>query len=125
MVKNFLLTLVIFLGIDFLWLGVIAKNFYDKHLGAFERTLNWPAVILVYLLIPLGIVLFILPKASGNLKLALFWGAVYGLIVYGVYDLTNLATLKNWSLTMVITDMLWGMFICGFTSFVVTYFLNK
>lgn len=121
MIKNFLMTLVIFLGIDFFWLGVIAKKFYDKYLGVFERTLNWPAIVLVYLLIPLGIVLFVLPKASGNAKLALFLGAIFGLIVYGVYDLTNLATLKNWSSTMVVIDMLWGMFICGFTSLVVTY----
>lgn len=125
MVKNFLLTLAIFLGIDFLWLGVIAKNFYNEHLGTFERTLNWSAIVLVYLLISLGVVFFVLPKAGGNMKLALFGGAIYGMIVYGVYDLTNLATLKNWSLTMVIVDMLWGMFICGLTSLIVTYFLNK
>jgi uncharacterized membrane protein len=125
MVKSFLATLVIFLGIDFLWLGLIAKNFYDKHLGALERTISWPAIVLVYLLISLGIVLLVLPKVGGNVKLALLWGAIYGLIVYGVYDLTNLATLKNWSFTMVVIDMLWGMFICGFTSLVVTYCLNK
>lgn len=125
MIKNFLLTLVVFLGIDFIWLGIIAKNFYDKHLRAFERAINWPAIILVYLLIPLGIVLFVLPRADGNTKMAFLWGAIYGLIVYGVYALTNLATLKNWSLTMVIADMLWGMFLCGFTSFVVAHFLNR
>lgn len=122
MIKDFLLTAAIFLGIDFLWLKIIAKNFYDKNLGGFERTVNWPAIVFVYLLIPLGIVLFVLPKTDGKTKLAPLWGAIYGLIVYGVYDLTNLATLKNWSLTMVFTDMLWGMFICGFTSYIVTFF---
>jgi len=120
MLKKLLLTLVIFLGIDLLWLGIIAKSFYDKHLGVFERTLNLPAAFLVYLLIPLGILLFVLPKANGNAKMALLWGAVYGLIVYGVYDLTNLATLKNWLATMVLVDMLWGMFISGVTSLIVT-----
>jgi uncharacterized membrane protein len=125
MVKNFLTTLAVFVGIDFFWLLIIAKSFYEKHLGAFERTLNWPAVILVYLLIPLGIVFFVFPKADGNLKLALSWGAVYGLIVYGVYDLTNLATLKNWPLTMVIVDTFWGMFVSGLTSFIAAHFLSK
>lgn len=125
MIKNYLLTLSVFLSIDFLWLGIIAKNFYNKHLQAFERTTNWPAIALVYLLIPLGIVFLVLPKIDGNAKLALFWGAIYGLIVYGVYDLTNLATLKNWSRTMVIADILWGMFICGLTSYLVTRFLNN
>lgn len=125
MIKEFLLTLGVLLGIDFVWLGVIARRFYDRHLGVFERTVRWPAAVLVYLLIPLGIILFVLPKAEGSFRLALFWGAVYGLIVYGVYDLTNWATLKNWSLTMVAVDMLWGMFICGVTSLVVTFLLNK
>ena len=124
MTKDFFLTLAVFLGIDFLWLGVIAKNFYDKHLANFERAINWPAAVFVYLLIPLGIFLFVLPKADGNAKLALFWGGLYGLIVYGVYDLTNLATLKNWSSAMVVVDMLWGAFICGLTSLIIS-FLNR
>ncbi|MBU0569399.1 DUF2177 family protein [Patescibacteria group bacterium] len=125
MVKSYLLTLAIFLGIDFVWLGVIAKIFYDKHLGDFARTTNWPAIVLVYLLIPLGLVFFVYPKIDGNFKSALFWGAFYGLIVYGVYDLTNLATLKNWSVTMVIVDMLWGMTVCGLTSLIATLLLGK
>jgi uncharacterized membrane protein len=121
MPKNFLVTLTIFLGIDFLWLGIVAKNFYTKHLSTFDRTINWPAVIITYLIIALGLSLFVLPKAGGNTKLAFLEGAIFGLIVYGVYDLTNLATLKNWSLTMVIVDMLWGMFVCGITSYIVSY----
>ena len=119
MLKNYLITLPIFLGIDFVWLVIIARKFYDQHLGAFVRTLNWSAAIIVYLIIPLGIALFVLPKAQGDKNAAILWGAIYGLIVYGVYDLTNLATLKNWSVTMVIVDILWGMFICSITSLIV------
>ena len=125
MIKTFLLTLLVFLGFDSVWLGIITKNFYNKHLGSFERAINWPSIAFVYLLIPLGIVFFVLPKANESIKMALLWGAVYGLIVYGVYDLTNMATLKNWSLTMVVADMLWGMFISGVTSLVVTYLTNR
>ena len=121
MFKRIVLTIVIFLTIDFFWLLVIAKNFYDQQLGSFQRTINWLAALPVYLLIPLGIGFFVLPKSNNQALLALGWGAVYGLIVYGVYDLTNLATLKNWSLTMVIVDILWGMFICSLTSWLVFY----
>ena len=101
------MTIGVFLGIDFLWLLVIARGFYDKQLKAFERTVNLPAALLVYVLIPLGIYWFVFPKAGMEPKQALLWGAVYGLIVYGVYDLTGLAILKNWPVTMVVVDILW------------------
>jgi uncharacterized membrane protein len=125
MLKDLLILLPIFLGIDFVWLGFIAKGFYDKQFSAFARTLNWPAAILVYLLIPLGIAFFVLPKASGDRALALLWGAFYGLVVYGVYDLTNYATLKDWSLTTVLVDILWGIFICGAASYLTVYLSGK
>ncbi len=120
MIKDFLLTLGVILGIDVVWLGVVAKNFYAKQLGGFERTVRWPAVGLVYLVLALGLVFLVLPKAGGNAKSALLWGGFYGLVVYGVYDLTNMATLKNWTLTMVVVDMLWGSILCGITSYLVT-----
>lgn len=122
--KTFFTTLVIFLGIDFIWLGLIAKNFYDRQLSPFARTLNLPAAFLAYLLIVFGIVFFVLPKASGPSQ-ALLWGALFGLIVYGVYDLVNLATLADWTLKMTVVDMLWGAFVCGTTSLIATRILNS
>jgi uncharacterized membrane protein len=123
MLKNFLITLIIFLGIDFLWLGLIAKNFYNKELSPFTRTLNLPAAFLSYFLIALGITLFILPKAN-NPSQAFLWGSLFGLITYGVYDLVNLATLADWSLRMTIIDMLWGVPVCGLASTLTTIALN-
>lgn len=120
MLKNLLLTFGIILGVDFVWLGVVAKSFYEKQLNGFERVVRWPAIGLVYLILALGMVFLVLPKVGGNAKSALLWGAVYGLVVYGVYDLTNLATLKNWTVTMVVVDMLWGAVLCGITAFLVT-----
>lgn len=116
MAKSFLIPLVIFLGIDFIWLGLIAKNFYEKELSPFARTLNLPASLLSYLLITLGVVFFVLPKSAGDLTQALVWGGLFGLIVYGVYDLVNLATLADWSLKMTIVDMLWGGVVCSLVS---------
>ena len=113
------------LGIDFVWLGLVAKKFYDRQFANFNRTLNWPAAILVYLLIPLGLILLVFPRAGTDKVAALVWGAVFGLVVYGVYDLTNLATLKDWTLTMAVVDILWGMTLCGFSAFVVTFLLNR
>ena len=124
MAIQYIITTIIFLAIDAIWLGILSRSFYDQHLDAFERTINLFSAALVYLIIPLGIVLFVLPK-SKQPKKALLWGGIYGLIVYGVYDLTNLATLKDWSPTMVVVDMLWGMFICAITSLLATYILNR
>lgn len=125
LLKNFIITLVVFLGIDFIWLGLVARNFYKKELAAFSTTLSLPAAFLTYVLIAAGIVIFVLPKASGDIYKALLWGALFGLITYGVYDLTNLATLKGWSIKMLAVDILWGVFVCGMTSLLVTLILNK
>lgn len=123
-IKTFLLFLPIFLGIDLLWLGKISKSFYDKEFQAFERTLNWPAAILVYILIPLGLLLFVLPKTSGNPLIGLMWGGIYGLVVYGVYDLTNLAILSNWTLRLTIVDIIWGITLNAIGGFIITYINN-
>lgn len=118
-IKRLAVWLVIFLIIDFAWLGFVAKSFYDKYLKSFERTINWPAAFFTYILIGLGIVFFVLPLTKDKaLHMSFLVGAVYGLVVYGVYDLTNLATLKNWSLSMVLVDIIWGMFICSTTSLI-------
>jgi uncharacterized membrane protein len=108
--------LPIFLAIDFLWLGVIMSKFYKNELGVLARISNgsltpviWAAGI-VYILIPLGVVLFALPRVSqGNLVTSsLFWGFIYGIVLYGVYDMTNYSLVSKWSLRMSIVDILWG-----------------
>lgn len=119
MFQKIALTSIIFLGIDFVWLGIIARSFYDQQLSAFKRTLNPAAAVLVYLLLVMGIVVFVLPTPDGS-KLSVFIrGALFGLITYGVYDLTNLALLSDWSATMAVVDMLWGAVLCGTTSWLV------
>ena len=124
MVQDFLLTLLVFLGIDAVWLGLLAKKFYEKELSGFGRTLNWFPAIVSYFLIVLGLVVFVFPKVKTLDGIWVFlWGAVYGLIVYGVYDLVNLSTLVNWTLKMTVVDMLWGAFVCGVVTLIVNWII--
>jgi uncharacterized membrane protein len=109
--KLYLATLVAFFAIDMLWLGFVARGLYRKYLGfLMAPSPNWPAAIIFYLLFVLGIVVFaILPGLeSGSLRTTLVRGALFGLIAYATYDLTNLATLKDWPLPITIVDMIWG-----------------
>ncbi len=122
--KTYLCVLPIFLMLDLLWLGVIMKGFYDNELGELARrhgeafAPRWGAAILVYLLIPGGIVLFVRPilGAQSTILDALTWGAIFGLVVYGVYDLTNLAVLERWTILMTVADILWGAALCAATA---------
>lgn len=118
MIKNILTTTIVFFGIDIIWLGLIAKNFYDRQFESFQRRINWPAAILTYFLLIIGITFLALPLADNKLG-ALAYGALFGLVTYGVYDLTNYATLSNWPLKLVIVDIVWGMFLCGVTAYLV------
>ena len=122
--KVYAILVPLVLLIDLLWLGVIMKGFYAQEIGELTRkngdTLapRWGAAILVYLLIPAGVMLFVRPllEPQATPWQAFIWGAVFGLVVYGVYDLTNLAVLDKWTLRVTIADMLWGGVLCGTTS---------
>ena len=119
LVKLYFSTAILFFAIDILWLGVVAKNFYNKHLGhLFRDRVNWIAAILFYLLYILGIMIFaILPGiASASLSRTAILGLLYGLFTYATYDLTNLATLKDWPKVIVVVDILWGLVLCGLVS---------
>lgn len=113
-IKLYILILPVFFGIDLVWLGLIAKGFYAKHLGyIMSPTPNWIAALSFYLLNILGILIFaVLPgfKADSVVK-TLLLGAFYGLCTYATYDLTNLATLKNWPIVVTVVDLFWGVFI--------------
>jgi uncharacterized membrane protein len=119
LVLLYVVTALIFFAIDILWLGVIAKNFYQRYLGHFFRErVNWIAASIFYSLYILGILIFaILPGInSASLARTVILGVLYGLFTYGTYDLTNLATLKDWPVKIVVVDILWGMVLCGLVS---------
>ncbi len=112
LVIGYFLTTVVFFAVDMIWLGVVAKGFYRKHLGNFlSDSVNWKAAIVFYLLFIVGIFIFaILPAVEKNsLIRALVLGALFGFFTYATYDLTNLATLKNWPILVVFVDIIWGM----------------
>lgn len=125
LLKTYLISLPIFLGIDFLWLGKIAKNFYDREFAGLARTVRLAPAILVYILIPLGLLLLVVPKANGNPLSGLAWGAFYGFVAYGVYDLTNFAILANWSLRLTTVDMIWGSLINGIMGYIMVMIANN
>jgi len=129
--KLYFCLLPIFLVVDLAWVGWLMKDFYSDQFGDLARRSGgslaprWGAAIAAYLIIPLGIVLFVHHRAMGQeLGVYLLWGAIYGAILYGVYDLTNRAVLDKFSLTMTLVDLGWGTFICMAMSGVL-YFLNK
>lgn len=120
--KLFLVTLVAFFAIDMLWLGLIARSFYRKHLGfLLASTTNWTAAVIFYLLFILGILVFVVVpglQQEQSLQTVLIRAALYGLITYATYDLTNLATLKDWPVLLTIVDMTWGTVLSLLVSFI-------
>ncbi len=102
---------LILLILDLLWLGVIARGWITQQLGPLMREkIEIAPAVLFYLLYVAGLSLFAVAPAleDGGWVKAAMLGAVLGLVAYGTYDLTNLATLKNWPMLMVIVDMIWG-----------------
>lgn len=112
-------TLIAFVAVDLIWLGVVAKAFYRAQLGdLLAENYNFGAAALFYLAYPLGVVVFaVVPAfASGSWLEAAVWGAMLGLFAYGTYDLTNLATLRNWPLRLTAIDLLWGTVLTAFAA---------
>lgn len=113
--KLYLLTVPVFFLIDLLWLGVVARGFYRSNLGhVLSPEVNWAAAILFYLMYIVGILIFAVVPAlnSNSLSRAALWGALFGFFTYATYDLTNLATLKDWPIKVVVVDVLWGTVLC-------------
>ena len=115
-VITYVLMAVVFLALDLFWLGLIAKKFYQKHLGRFfSDKVNWKAAGIFYLLFIMGAMIFSVHPAvvQDSLTRAMVFGVLFGLFTYATYDLTNLATLKDWPVPIVIVDIIWGMVLCG------------
>ena len=125
-IKVFLVALIIFFAVDMFWLGFIAKSFYTKQIGfLMKENINWTAAIIFYILFIAALVLFVIQPAidKKSLQHAILMGAAFGFITYATYDLTNLATLKDWPLLVTIVDLCWGAFIAASVS-ALTYFIS-
>jgi uncharacterized membrane protein len=109
--KLYLVSLAAFLVIDMLWLGLVARSFYRQQLGfLMDPSPNWFVAAVFYLLFIVGILFFVVVPGleSGSLKTIILRAALFGLITYATYDLTNLATLKDWPMLLTVVDMIWG-----------------
>ncbi len=120
-IKLYIATLIAFFVIDMVWLGLIARTLYRNYLGfLLASTTNWFAVILFYLLFILGILVFVvLPGLQDNsLKATLLRAMLFGLVTYATYDLTNLATVKNWPVLITVIDLAWGTILSVLVSYI-------
>jgi uncharacterized membrane protein len=110
------LTVPVFFAVDMVWLGLIAKPFYAKHIGhLMAAKVRWTPALLFYFLYIAGILFFaVLPAVErGSIGRAILAGALLGLLAYATYDLTNLATLRDWPVLVTVIDLVWGMVLTG------------
>lgn len=124
-IKLYAIALPVFFAIDMIWLGLISKSFYAKQIGSLMKPdVNWVAAIIFYLIFIAGLVVFVINPAidKGSWKNALILGALFGLVCYSTYDLTNLAVAKDWPLLVTIVDLIWGTVLAASVSSV-TYFI--
>lgn len=126
-IKTYFIALVVFFLIDIFWLVIVAKNVYQQELGyIMSDRPNWIAAVLFYLIFITGIVFFVINPSleKGSWTYALLVGMFFGFITYSTYDLTNLATVKDWPLKITIIDLIWGTSLGGLVS-TITFFILK
>ena len=118
-VKLYGIALAVFLALDLLWLGVVARSTYVKHLGPLMREqVLWPAALLFYVFFVVGLLVFVIGPAleAQSVSRAVAFGVFYGFITYQTYELTNYAMVKSWPLPIVFIDIAWGMVLSGSVS---------
>jgi uncharacterized membrane protein len=109
--KIYVSALVGFFAIDMIWLGMVARGFYRRHLGfMLADQVNWWAAVSFYLLFVAGVLVFAVGPGvqAHSLVRTLLLGGFFGLVTYGTYDLTNQATAKDWPWIVTVVDMVWG-----------------
>ncbi len=120
LILMYLITLGIFLAIDMVWLNLVARDFYRRHLGyLLARDFNVLAAFVFYALFVAGLLVFVISPAlaADSLWRALWAGAFFGLVTYATYDLTNMATIRDWPLVVTLVDLAWGSALGAVTSF--------
>jgi len=121
----YLISVPVFFIIDMLWLGFVASSFYKNQLGEMLQ-ISWVPAIAFYLVYLIGLIFFaVYPGvAEGSWKTALLYGALFGFFTYATYDMTNLATLKDWPIAVVAVDIIWGTILGASVSAVTYYFYS-
>ncbi len=125
--RLFLIALPALFIIDMVWLILVARKFYNQYLGyIMNPDVRWTSAIIFYLIFIAGLITFVVSPAieKHSWTHALLFGVFFGLVTYSTYDLTNLATIKDWPLLVTIVDLIWGMILSGSVS-VVTYLIYQ
>lgn len=125
--KLYGVTVPIFFAIDILWLGVIARKFYRSNLGhILSDDVNWKAAVIFYLIYIGGIIFFAVRPALANNSWcqAAFYGGLFGFFTYATYDLTNMATIRDWPLKIAVVDIIWGTLLCALVAFL-SFMISK
>ena len=120
----FLIAFVVFIAVDLVWLGFVARTFYKDQLGdLMAKKVNWTAAMIFYVLYVVGLTVIVIhPAASeGSVLNAFLFGGFVSFLMYATYDLTNLATLENWPLKMTVVDLIWGASLGALTSGITTW----
>lgn len=128
LIGQFLVSFGVFLVIDLIWLGLIAKKLYSKYLGyLMAANVNWAAAIIFYVIFIIGVMYFVVLPAldAQSWTMALMRGAIFGFITYATYDLTNLATIRDWPLNITIIDLLWGTTLSASVSTISYFIISK
>lgn len=118
LIAVYVLTLLVCMTMDAVWLGLVARGFYRRTLGhLLVPQVRWGAALAFYLLFIVAVlVLVVLPSRGSTALHTALLGALLGLAAYGAYDLTNLATMAGFPLSVAIVDMVWGAVATAVTS---------
>jgi uncharacterized membrane protein len=118
-------TLLIFTLVDLVWLVKVAPKLYRKYIGhLMSERVNILAAALFYVVFIVGLVFFVIDPNINDPFIAFVSGAMFGLVTYATYDLTNLATLKAWPVTITVIDLIWGTLVTAVTSGLVVFVIG-
>ena len=123
--KDYIIPLILYLIFDFIWLGFITKHLFQITIHNIQKSpmnIRWIPIILVYILLSFALSELVIKRAD-NWQSALKYGAIFGLVVYGIFDLTNYSLFENWTLHISLLDIGWGAFVSSLVA-VLSYFVK-
>jgi uncharacterized membrane protein len=112
----YLVTLLVIVPIDFLFLGIVAKDFFTSQVGNMLGEIRLGPAILFYLLYVAGTVVFVSGGAGATWQSTLLYGGLFGFFCYATFELTSMSLLKQWSWAVVVVDVAWGSFVTAVSS---------
>ncbi len=120
--------LAVFVAADMVWLGTMASRLYRPTLGDIAVSgVNLSPAMMFYAIYPIGLLIFAVQPAlkSGSVSTAAIYGALFGFFTYATYDLTNQATLRNWTLQLTLVDVAWGTILGAISASISFWLVTK